>query len=313
MRATLLVVALGLLLGSSACHSPDSNGNDEAFSARMGTTTRVAVFVDSKNLIEAVAKLQKIPKDVVFRVEHGEAAAIRFFKRHTPLYLTVKDLESVYRFMKESYQYKKDLFNPLGFFTGKKLKKPEIDFDGMADRYLQVRPYKNLPSGRKVIYVYGNVPTEMRSRVNEVLNGLKPTIEEVKEIAVLAENRDQARKVAAKIRSAQIGTVQTIEDFIPDSQPEKIVVLKRIRRLLTPKVLSFLSAEDRAYAEGFLNLEIFEPFFEKDLPQAVLARFTEVNGAVGNVIYVDGPRDQIEKIAQQISPQIRIAPFLTNG
>jgi hypothetical protein len=280
----------------------------EDFRKRMGATDRLAVMVESAKLAVAVTLLEKVPKEVFYRVEYGEATAIRFYKRHTPLYLSVSDLKEVYRFMQESLQFEKDLFNPATFFNGKRLKKPEIDLEGMAERYALTKPYKNIPKGQKLIFLYGNSREEMRTKAKEVLGELALSIEDVREVIVLAEKRVQAKVIAEKLKSSQIGTVQTLEDFVPTEQEEKILVLKKIKKFLTPKVLSYLVREDREWAQRFLELEVFEPFSEKDLPSSTLSRFTEVNGSLGTVLFVEGDPERIAEIVNSVSQRALIHP-----
>jgi len=292
--------ATSLILAAASCRNrpgPDTL----AFRERMGASHRIAVVVASKNWEEALVKLGSIPREIAFRLEYRDAAAILFFKRHTPLYLSVEDLKAVHQFLKKSLQFEKDLFNPAHFFSGKNLKRPEIDLEEMAERYAEIRPYETLPRGRKVIYLYGNSSDEMKESVRKALRDLEFQAEDVKEIPVLAESREQASIIAQRLREAQLGKVRTLSDYVPLQQPEKIVVLKKIRNFLTPKILSYLSSEDRKWAERFLTLEIFEPFSEDSLPSSVLTHYTERNGARGRLLYVDGPRDQIRKVAKSVS------------
>lgn len=90
-------------------------------------------------------------------------------------------------------------------------------------------------------------------------------------------------------KSSLIASVQTIEDFIPHHQTEKIKVLNEIQNLLTPPILKHLSSEDRKLVEEFLTPESLQSISQSDLPPLVLEKFTEKNGSIGKMILVEPP------------------------
>jgi len=116
-------------------------------------------------------------------------------------------------------------------------------------------------------------------------------------LVILPHSRDNARKVAALLRKIKteegphslIASVQTLDDFLPTHQTEKIVVLRQIRSLLPPPILSRLSPEDQSLVREFLTNEVLRPIVQSDLPPLVLSKFTEKDGTLGKMILVEPP------------------------
>ena len=122
----------------------------------------------------------------------------------------------------------------------------------------------------------------------------------VSPMVILAEKRDDAKKIAALFRDEQnkqgqkslITTVQDLDDFLPTNQREKVKVITEIGDLLTPDILKNISPDERNFAELLINPAGKKPFREQDLPPMVLVRFQEANGSLGTVVLVD---KQIER------------------
>jgi hypothetical protein len=66
--------------------------------------------------------------------------------------------------------------------------------------------------------------------------------------------------------SAIIRNVQSLEDFLPSHQEEKIALLKEISQLLPPKLLRRLSPDDQTLVKEFLDPAAFKTFGRHDLP-----------------------------------------------
>jgi len=115
--------------------------------------------------------------------------------------------------------------------------------------------------------------------------------------AVLARNPTDARKIAAALREQKnregsaslIAQVRTIHDFVPDSQPRKIALLRQLRELLPPNLVKKLSPRDRAQLRGFLTPESLRPFGLPDLPALVRDKFTEKDGSIGKLVLIEPP------------------------
>ena len=116
-------------------------------------------------------------------------------------------------------------------------------------------------------------------------------------IVILSNSREESKKIAELLREKKekegpdspIASVQIFDDFIPDNQEAKIKVLKEIKKILTPKIMDFLDEEDKKLAADFLHDEAFTPFTEKDIPQLIVTKFSEKDGTVGKMVYVEPP------------------------
>ena len=93
--------------------------------------------------------------------------------------------------------------------------------------------------------------------------------------------------------SAIIRNVQSLEDFLPSHQEEKIALLKEISQLLPPKLLRRLSPDDQTLVKEFLDPAAFKTFGRHDLPPLVLSKFTEKNGSIGKMVLVEPPLRQL--------------------
>jgi predicted RND superfamily exporter protein len=116
-------------------------------------------------------------------------------------------------------------------------------------------------------------------------------------IAVMPTSHEKAIEISRRLKELKrkqgqqtaIVSVQTIDDFVPEHQDEKIAILKEIRAQLKPRVLARLAPEDRMRAQEFLEPEIFHEFTVKDLPPLVVGKFTEKDGSLGNLVLVEPP------------------------
>jgi predicted RND superfamily exporter protein len=116
-------------------------------------------------------------------------------------------------------------------------------------------------------------------------------------IVILANSREDANKIAALVRdkkekdgpNSPVASVQTFDDFLPQNQEAKITVLKEIKKLLTPKILDNMDKEDQQLARDFLHEESFAPFVEAQIPQLIVTKFSEKDGSLGKMVYVEPP------------------------
>lgn len=119
-------------------------------------------------------------------------------------------------------------------------------------------------------------------------------------IAILGRERDQTRKIGQKLKEMRaedlrstgkslIASVQTVDDFVPEHQEERIKILHEIQKLLPPKLLKELSSADRQKVHTFLAPEVQKSFNETDLPGILKEKFTEKNGKFGNLVLVEPP------------------------
>jgi predicted RND superfamily exporter protein len=116
-------------------------------------------------------------------------------------------------------------------------------------------------------------------------------------LVILPDSRENARKIATLLKEKRnqegkkslIASVQTLDDFLPTHQEEKIKVLKEIKKLLPPRLLHRLNPEDQQKVQEFLTDAVMRPVEEKDLPGLILSKFTEKNGSIGKMVLVEPP------------------------
>jgi predicted RND superfamily exporter protein len=116
-------------------------------------------------------------------------------------------------------------------------------------------------------------------------------------LVIMPRKREDAIEIAARLKEiqrlegkqTQIASVQTIDDFLPRDQREKIRVLQDIERLLPPRILKELSPEDRERVSTFFKPECFKEVLANDLPALIRDRFTERDGSFGNLVVVEPP------------------------
>ncbi len=116
-------------------------------------------------------------------------------------------------------------------------------------------------------------------------------------IVILPRSREHAVRIADLLKeqkeregeTSMIASVQTLEDFVPRDQVEKIRLIKEIRALLPPRLLHRLSPDDQRRVREFLTEESLRPVRVRDLPELVLSKFTERNGTIGKLVLVEPP------------------------
>ncbi|MCM2324817.1 MAG: MMPL family transporter [Oligoflexia bacterium] len=116
-------------------------------------------------------------------------------------------------------------------------------------------------------------------------------------LVILPKTRAEARQIAARLRQEKarqgsasfIGAVQTLDDYVPSDQPQKIELLQEIQRVLPPRIVRRLSPEDQKQIAQFLNPKALEPVRESDLPPLLLDKFTEKDGSRGKLVLVEPP------------------------
>lgn len=119
-------------------------------------------------------------------------------------------------------------------------------------------------------------------------------------MVLLPHSRENAVEIAKRLKAIQevrgtdsmIASVQTIDDFIPPEQRQKIQVLEEVRELLHPRILRQMSPQDRKVALEFLSPKAFHSFGIADLPELVLNKFRERDGTVGKLVLVGPPISQ---------------------
>ncbi|ABS28464.1 MMPL family transporter [Anaeromyxobacter sp. Fw109-5] len=111
--------------------------------------------------------------------------------------------------------------------------------------------------------------------------------------ALLARDEAQARELARRIEAhrratpgSTIGSVVSVEAFVPAGQEEKLPIVREIRALATRENLSFLPPDRRMAVEAVLPPEDLRPFAAADLPEELRRQLTETDGRVGTPVLV---------------------------
>jgi predicted RND superfamily exporter protein len=116
-------------------------------------------------------------------------------------------------------------------------------------------------------------------------------------IVLMPDERESSVEIATRLKALQkkegrtslIHNVQTIDEFLPKDQREKIQIIAEIRRLLPPRLMAELSSEDNKRISEFFQPETFRPVIQKDLPKLILDKFTERDGSIGKLVLVEPP------------------------
>ncbi len=124
-------------------------------------------------------------------------------------------------------------------------------------------------------------------RVDALFGGhLTPTV-------LLAKDEMEAREIARRIEAHRrstpgttLGTVLSVDGFVPEDQAEKLALAREIRALATSENLSFLPPDQRMAAERVLPPADLAPFGARDLPEEIRRQLTEADGRVGTPVLV---------------------------
>ena len=151
-------------------------------------------------------------------------------------------------------------------------------------------------------------------------------------LAFLPHTHQDALKIATALKEKQkldgkdslIASVQTLADFIPKNQLEKIATLREIQRLLPPKLLKRLAPEDKKRVDTLLSPASFIAIEQNNLPPLILSKFTEKDGTIGRLVLVEPPIwkhnwdgesltglvNTLRKISDEVRPGIPLAGIL---
>jgi predicted RND superfamily exporter protein len=112
--------------------------------------------------------------------------------------------------------------------------------------------------------------------------------------AIMTDSVAEARAVAAKLRAAatkpplkeMIASIRTYDDLVPPDQDAKAEEVEAIRRKMTPKVRSRLSADDARRLDSVLGKGRPAPIGDDEIPNALTVGLRERNGDRGRVVLV---------------------------
>ncbi len=116
-------------------------------------------------------------------------------------------------------------------------------------------------------------------------------------LVILPKSREDVSLIAEALKekttregkNSLIASVQSLDDFIPKDQTQKIEILKEIRKTLRPSLLRRLSSGDQNLVKEFITGEVFKPIRIPDLPKLVLSKFTEKDQSIGKLVLVEPP------------------------
>lgn len=116
-------------------------------------------------------------------------------------------------------------------------------------------------------------------------------------LVILPASNENALEIAHRLKrlkekqgpSSPIVSVQTIQDFVPPAQNEKIKILRQIKAELPPQLVARLGEEDRKKVAALLSPEALMPFTMEELPYLVREKFKEKNGSMGKLVLVEPP------------------------
>jgi hypothetical protein len=105
-------------------------------------------------------------------------------------------------------------------------------------------------------------------------------------VVILAATRAQARTAASALATnALVGHAFTIDDMIPDRQPEKLALIARMRRSID-KLVPRLEDPERGQLLANRPPDNLRAITEADLPPKLRDPFTESGGTVGRIVLV---------------------------
>jgi predicted RND superfamily exporter protein len=134
-----------------------------------------------------------------------------------------------------------------------------------------------------------------QSRVNWVNARLEEAVEETRvggALAVMARTPEDVPAIRRQLDAYRashpgaIGAVRTVDDLLPLNQRDKVAVLQSLRELaLTAR--PYASAQQREQIDEAMPPEHLVPLRREDLPASVARTFTERDGTMGRLMFVE--------------------------
>ena len=125
--------------------------------SRLKTTESLAILVLSNHpnssrrfVNDLAARLQSLPPEIVESVEYRIHREIRFFDRRKALFIDLKDLRALKKYIEERLDYEAELYNPLNIFSEIDIPEPRFRLDRFLLKYEQQEQatrYSHLPDG----------------------------------------------------------------------------------------------------------------------------------------------------------------------
>lgn len=113
-------------------------------------------------------------------------------------------------------------------------------------------------------------------------------------MAMLGDDAEQTRKNAASIRADReagrfgdmVNSVRTIDDVLPQHQPEKLALLAQIKETMTPHIRASLPEDKKKTIERLLDESDDRPIEVQDLPATFTTGLREKDGHYDRIVLV---------------------------
>ncbi|MBI5544261.1 MAG: MMPL family transporter, partial [Deltaproteobacteria bacterium] len=154
---------------------------------------------------------------------------------------------------------------------------------------------------------------DVNRRVNAILGRfLTP-------IAVLLNSPDQVAPLADRYRQLierggpdlVLGSVLTLQSFVPEQQPEKIRLIRHIREQLSERRLELVDEDTRRTVREWIPPADLRPFTVADLPDAVRREFRELDGSEGKLLLLfpkSGTSTSDGRVLARLEREVRSVP-----
>jgi uncharacterized protein len=116
-------------------------------------------------------------------------------------------------------------------------------------------------------------------------------------IAILLDDRDEASAVVEQLEKLRkedpdlLGAIRTVQDFVPDHQRDKLDVLEEIRDV-APRLEEYADEEQKELLREHTPPEGLKPIEAEDLPASITRLFTDRQGELGRIVFVEHHEDR---------------------
>ncbi len=157
----------------------------------------------------------------------------------------------------------------------------------------------------------GNTIPSVRldSEVNDIL-GHKQT-----PMLVMTENREEAQRVAQKLRATQnttdgattIDFIVTLTELVPDDQGAKAEIIERLKTTARRIKLSKVPRELRSSVKELRRMTKAQPFTQDDLPENIARQFRRINGELDTGFVLVYPAVSLDdgQLVRQFAAEVR--------
>jgi hypothetical protein len=112
---------------------------------------------------------------------------------------------------------------------------------------------------------------------------------------VLTETKEEIKDVVAAVRkimesdtsSPTVKDVRSVYSIVPDDQPEKLVEIRKIRKLVEEEADGVVKGEDKERLDKLKEfLQVDEPYNWDDFPENDKRKFVNKRGEIGNFVFI---------------------------